>query len=567
MPPEVDRRTRHYLIFRLLVILLGFGLIRFYQVSLGGAFRQNTFAYLYSLLALYLAIGVALLVSHSRWHGRREIVRGQVLVDFGLQSLLIWGTGGVLSIFSPLLFVTLVSATTLITARGAFALATAAVVLLTGTTVAYSLGFAPTKAPDSVESLLGGTKPVFMASYLIGSVLALYTISALGSRLSHGLRSVQGIHSEILENMAEGLIAFDKDGRVIQLNKEARNLLGLSKSDLGGSRVAVDDLFPLDHHAALRKALSEGGRRRLETQIQIGNGLGRPVEVKISSVQGDFGEPRCQIALLSDLTLKKEVEKAERRIQKLEDLQVMSLGIAHEIRNPLASIRGCVQEIGRLTHEDSTVAQYMEIACRESDRLDGVLESFLLYARSGPLDLACLDLCEVIDEAVMLLRSRPDLGTRAIIWSPPPARPKILGDRNRLIQVLLNLGINAIEATSLEGGRISIALHSKLFARVGGREGTQEPVPGVEVQVADNGKGMSREGMKRAFTPFFTTKPKGNGLGLCIVDRIIREHGGVTDVSSSEDAGTILHLWFPVIENSRAMPAMAEQLSPQEVGC
>jgi PAS domain-containing protein len=247
------------LIFRLLVILIGFGLIRFYQVSLGGAFRQNTFAYLYSLMALYLAIGVASLVSHSRWRTRPEVIRGQVLVDFALQSLLIWGTGGVLSIFSPLLFVTLVSATTLITARWAFALATAAVLLLTGTTVAYSLGFAPTKFPDNEESFFGGTKPVFMASYLIGSVLALYTISALGSRLSNGLRRVQGMHSEILENMAEGLIALDKDGGVIQLNEEARNLLGLAQTNLRRERIVVDDLFPLPQHAALRKSLSEGG--------------------------------------------------------------------------------------------------------------------------------------------------------------------------------------------------------------------------------------------------------------------------------------------------------------------
>jgi signal transduction histidine kinase len=284
-------------------------------------------------------------------------------------------------------------------------------------------------------------------------------------------------------------------------------------------------------------------------------------------VQGDFGAPRCHIALLSDLTLKREVEKAERRIQKLEDLRVMALGIAHEIRNPLASIRGCVQEMGRLIHGEAKVAQYMEIACRESDRLDGILENFLLYARSGPLDLACLDISEVIDEAVMLLKSRSDLGPRSIVWSAPAARPRILGDRNRLIQVFLNLGINAIEATSTEEGRISISLHSKLFARVGGHGVTQEPVPGVEVEIADNGKGLSREDMTRVFTPFFTTKPRGNGLGLCIVDRIMREHGGVTDVSSTENGGTVLHLWFPVIESAFLTPTLAEQMSPQEAGC
>ena len=111
MGSPFDRRSKNYLIFRLLIILAGFGLVTFYQVSLGPVFRQNTFVYLYSLLGLYLAFGIALLVSYPQWRGRRDVLRGQVVVDFVFQSLLVWGTGGILSIFSPLLFVTLVAAT------------------------------------------------------------------------------------------------------------------------------------------------------------------------------------------------------------------------------------------------------------------------------------------------------------------------------------------------------------------------------------------------------------------------------------------------------------------------
>ena len=155
-------------------------------------------------------------------------MRWQVVVDFVYQSALVWATGGVLSIFTPLLFVTLVAATSLISARGSFALATLATVALTATMISYALGVAP-QTLGKVDWLFNNDKPTLVMAYLVASVLGLYVISALGSVLSHGLRRIEGIQSEIVENMAEGLIAFDREGRVVNLNKEARKLFGLSE--------------------------------------------------------------------------------------------------------------------------------------------------------------------------------------------------------------------------------------------------------------------------------------------------------------------------------------------------
>src|SRR5262245_45013626 len=117
MQAEFDRRSKQYLAFRLLIIFLAFGLVRFYQVSLGPVFREHVFHFLYGLLAIYLALGVAFLALHQRWQGRPGFLKWQVACDVFMQSFLVWGTGGVLSIFSPLLFVTLVAATSVISAR------------------------------------------------------------------------------------------------------------------------------------------------------------------------------------------------------------------------------------------------------------------------------------------------------------------------------------------------------------------------------------------------------------------------------------------------------------------
>lgn len=189
----------------------------------------------------------------------------------------------------------------------------------------------------------------------------------------------------------------------------------------------------------------------------------------------------------------------------------------------------------------------MDIVCRESDRLDRILEDFLLYARSGPVDLVPLDLLQVIDEAVVLLKSRPEFGLRSLLVAAPSGRPRIFGDRNRLIQVFLNLGINAIEATSPTDGKIKISLRRKRFATMQGGSLEGDLVPGIEVEVSDNGSGIDAGDLKKVFTPFFTTKQTGNGLGLSIVGRILREHMGVVDVFSEEGKGTMFRLWFPLL--------------------
>ncbi len=549
MPPDFDRRSKQYLIFRLLIILLGFGLVAFYQLWLQPAFEEDAFRYLYGLLGIYLVLGVALFATHSRWRRRRALWRWQVLCDFVIQSLLVWGTGGVFSIFSPLLFVTLVAATSIISARGAFLLATAATLFLTTTTVAYGLGMAPFTS-NRIDWHFANDRSAFVISYLFGSILALYAVSTLGSRFSHGLRNMAGIHSEIIENIAEGLIALDRDGMVFQLNREARRLLGLEQDAAASSRRDLVDIFPGEGNSPLREAFRQTRRRRVHTLLGGRGEKARPIEVKISSVLDDAGNTRCRIGLISDLSLQREVEAAALRIQKLEDLQVMALGIAHEIRNPLASIRGCVQEIGKLIPGDRHAGRFMEIVRRESDRLDSILEHFLHFARPGPLDLVPLDLVSVIEEAAILLRSRPEFGSRTLGLSLPPERPRIFGDKNRLTQILLNLGLNAIDATSPESGRISITLRSRRFATIGDKAGGRDVVPGIEVEFADNGKGIRQDEIGRIFTPFFTTKDSGNGLGLCIVDRIVREHMGVVEVASEENEGTAFRLWFPVLRQA-----------------
>lgn len=569
VPREIEHRMKQYLLFRLLVTVLGFLLVAFYLACLPRETLNATRAYLYGLLACYAGIGVLSLLTFPRWRQRPRFYKQQVLIDFGLQAMLIWSTGGVVSIFTPVLFVTLAAATGVTVPRAAFALATLATVLLAATTVAFYFGLIPATSSWGVW-VFSSENSVFIASYLVASIVGLYVISSLGSKLTYGLRHSENLRERIIENMAEGLVASDHEGRVIHLNGEARKLLGLpGDGDAYRQRPLADVLGeesgrePRNDAACVRllEAFAAAERRRFEIELFDGEGRARPVEVKVSSVLDDKGRLRCTVGLFSDLTLKKEVMAAERRIQKLKELQVMAMGIAHEIRNPLASISGCVQELYRLSGDDPAKKRYSEIVACESARLDRIIEDFLRYARSGPLQRSRVDLVEVVEQAVVLLREHPGIGGRRVEWAPCSRPVPVDGDRDRLLQVVLNLGINAMEASPSQGGRLGIFIERCEFGKPRRRRWTDPPerVPGVELTVWDNGDGIAEGERSRVFTPFFTTKGTGSGLGLAIVESIVREHGGEVSIEE-EGSGTVVRVHLPVAD-----AAAVESVSPSPV--
>ncbi|MBN1441358.1 MAG: PAS domain-containing protein [Planctomycetes bacterium] len=553
---------RNYLLFRLLITVLGFLLVTFHLSQLAPESKETTCIFLYSLLGLYLAVGVVSLLTFSAWKERWGFSRQQVLLDFVFQGMLIWSTGGVVSIFCPILFVTLAAGTGVSSPGGSYLLATLSSILMGGATLAYSLGLLSAGSSWAAGVFANGNGR-FVFIYLFASIVVLYTIASLGSKLSSGLRYAEHLQKEILESIGEGLLAIDRDGVIILLNEELRQMLGLSGTGTSYSQTPFRDVLragrsgpspDAEARTRLLEAFSMTGRRRLEVALADPSGRLRPIEVKISSILDDEKRLRCRVGLFSDLTLKREIAAAEQRIQKLEELHEMAMGIAHEIRNPLASVRGCVQEIARLSRTDLRQAKYAEIVLRESDRLDRIIEDFLRYSRSAPPDLVPLDLVAVISEAVSLLGSRPDIGGRSIEWNPPEASLRVYGDRDRLLQVFLNVGINALQATDPQKGQISVMVrqgaYREIQSAVRGKY-EEESVQGVEVIIRDNGEGIDKSSVGKVFTPFYTTKSRGTGLGLSVVDRIIREHLGHVEILPEMDGGTRVRVLLPAFEARR----------------
>ncbi len=543
-----------FLLFRLGMIPMAGALIALFKAGVvdpgwGGV------GTLYWVLGIYTALAIAPLAAPAALREQRPFLLLQVSIDFFLASVLIWITGGVESVFCPLLLATLFNATTVMRGRETMGLAGISTGFLAIASVTYRDAL-PLPFAGSPGNYGAPLTPGLAAAHLVAQGLALHAIALLGNRLSRGLGSMQSIQEEIIENMAEGLVAIDAAMRVIELNGEARRILGIGPDRACVGR-PLSEVLVGDGAAPVRDAFASSERKRFEYVQPHADGTSFPVEAKISTIPDGEGMPRCRIGLFSDLSLKKDIEEAERRIHTLEEMYDVAMTIAHEIRNPLASIRGCVQELGRDRERTPCEKKLVDIVCRESDRLDGIIEDFMSNARRGPLSLRPVNLVKVIEDTVIQLRNHPQIGGRKIVFDS--VNPVLIsGDAKRLKQVFLNLGANALEATDPKTGAIRIALRAREFLALNRRRaGERQMVPGVEVEFADNGTGMSPEGKRMAFTPFYTTKENGHGLGLAIVHRIVHDHLGKVDLESEPERGTVFRVWFPILGQKipQAQPA------------
>lgn len=246
------------------------------------------------------------------------------------------------------------------------------------------------------------------------------------------------------------------------------------------------------------------------------------------------GERSGVIAIFQDLTEAKELEQRARQSDRLAVLGQLSSAIAHEIRNPLTTISGSVEllrDSSRLSGEEK---ELMELVTYESDRLNRIITDFLLYARVRPAEQSVVELAQVVNETMTLVRNHEDYHPGIeIVDAVRGCRCHVRADRDQLKQIFLNIAINALQAMS-QGGRLTVGLREQ---RRTSRQNTFKEEM-ITIFFQDTGTGMSPKELKNIFEPFYSSKKGGTGLGLSIAQRIVENNGGELSVESQEGKGT-----------------------------
>ena len=371
---------------------------------------------------------------------------------------------------------------------------------------------------------------------VISSVLLLLGFAGVFSMfLAHNFRSTRRLlqdtsafASELVTSLPVGLIATDRGGGIAFFNHAAEKITGLAWDQVRGK--PFGEVLPgrlCELALALRK-----GESLLEKELECSFSQGKPVPVGVSATRilNDEGEFVGNVLILRDLAEVRRLQDEIRRTEKLAALGGLAAGVAHEIRNPLSSIKGLASYFGSKFSQGSEDKEAATVMVREVDRLNRVISELLEFARPSELKRRPTDLNALLDHSVRLVQQ--DAATRNIdidVLTDPDV-PWVSIDPDRMTQCLLNLYLNAIQAMG-EGGRLTI-------------KSMRDDRGNARLAVEDTGRGIGEEDLNRIFDPYFTTKDSGTGLGLAIVHKILEAHNAGIAVSSTPDKGTVFTILF-----------------------
>jgi two-component system sensor histidine kinase PilS (NtrC family) len=340
---------------------------------------------------------------------------------------------------------------------------------------------------------------------------------------------------DILRNIRSGVLTVDSEGRLLYANPMADQLLELNLSSYMGKAV-------IDVLAGVSPELAHAMRRSVVDRVRTTHGEGSvttpsrvfSVGVTTTYTEGDgLRTNRTTTTIFQDISDQKRLEALRLRAERLEGVAELSAALAHEIKNPLASIRSAIEQLSKMPHVGSDEQTLSRLVMRESDRLARLLSEFLDFARVRVVRTESVDVGAITRGAATLAGSHPDRrdGVRVSFVLPEDGRLVVRGDEDLLHRAIFNLTLNAVQA-SPAGGEVRVEAAPTRDEEQSGL-GAPFEFGGVAVRISDDGPGIPPDIRDRLFDPFFTTKPGGSGLGLAVVHRAIEAHRGLVFLDSN----------------------------------
>lgn len=498
---------------------------------------------LYLLLSLSAVTGAAAVALMRFGVPLRRVAWFVVVADVAFEAGVVFYSGGVSGQFTTVFCLTIAAAAFLLEMPGGLMAAGLSSLCFVTFQVleAWNVLLPPGKGampPAHVSGVIDGYMHVsmFLLVGTVGGYLA-DRIKLKGRALQHAESALEQLRIDtnyILENMSSGVLVVDTDCRVITMNAAAEEILELRKDEVLSRHLdnSLARRAPDLAHELVESLALERPRRRQEIAAHSRTGAYRPLGISISPLTDGTQRRRGVIAVFQDLTEVHEMRERVRKADRLAAVGELSAGIAHELRNPLASISGSIEMLYHELALEGENKRLMELIMRESDRLDSIISDFLEFARLRTPRRTPSRLSRSIEEVVTLVRQNTEKSEGIVIrTSCDPALPDVWMDDEQMRQVFMNLAVNACEAME-RNGTLEITAN-RADERM------------VRIAFRDEGPGIDPEGLEKMFEPFFTTKDGGTGLGLAMANKIVNAHGGSIEFKNAE-RGAVFTIVLPV---------------------
>jgi len=552
------KNVKGLMLCRIIILTLLLAITFLFQVSKKQYFfipLTNSFYYFLSFF-YFVTIFYAFFLKKAK--DLRKFAMIQVFSDHLLITGLIYFTGGKESFFPITYFFSIIGSSTLFYRRGAFFSASLSTFL-------YGL-LLLLQLHHWINPL--GQPRLYDASQIFYSLIlymaAFYIVAFLSSTISEELKKkkheliqkqvdydqLETFNRNIIQSLDSGLLTIDLSGKINFLNRTAAKILDRNAEEL--KSVSIYDLFP-SISAVIEEVKAKGSEasfdyQRYQTIFTHGHGRNIYLGFSISPLTDPDGSLIGHTLIFQDITKFKEMEEQMKRLDKMGAIGLLAAGMAHEIRNPLASLSGSIQMLKSELRLKRHQQQLMKIILRESERLNALITDFLLFATPPQSAKKPYEIQKVIEETIDLLIHSPSFHEGIRIHRPDPKKNiQATIDPDQMKQVFWNLLINAVQAMS-NGGEIRIDLEREngtpwetrlpLRTQKRGKEW-------IKISISDSGSGISSQEKEKIFEPFFTTKETGTGLGLSIVHKIIENHNGMIKVESEAQKGSTFIVFLP----------------------
>jgi two-component system, NtrC family, sensor histidine kinase PilS len=557
---ELFRRIQTLMFMRILFVSLLLGasiVIQVRETRTYFGYIQNFHFFLLAAVFLLTFIYVLILRKAERllWFAYL-----QLLLDTLFITAIIYSTGGTDSIFSFLYLLTIINAGIILYKRGAIFIASASSILF-GLLLDLQL-YGWVHPLGSYSTIVSEYQRVRLFYLILVNMAAFYLVAFLSAYLSEQTRKsraelkakqidfdqLEVLKDAIINSIDSGLIALDDHDRVILFNPAAEAFFGIEPSrSLGMPILQIVPVISayLYRREASAELMLQGKAPFVDFPFERPDQMPRHLRLSVSPLRSGPDLEQGHILVFQDMTTTKKIEQEMKKVEGLALIGELAAGIAHEIRNPMASISGSIQLIKGRLDDDDINSRLMEIVLREIKRLNRLVNDFLLFARPKKIKLRAFNLDELIMESLELFQNSQHWDERIRVSTGISDGTTLVSDPELVKQVLWNLFVNAFEAMP-DGGSLQI-----LARRENNGAALQQMT--VRIEVRDTGKGFDDWVMPHLFTPFWTTKEQGSGLGLAIVKRVVDTLHGRVFGENHPDGGAQVTILLPSLTPEKSL--------------